>query len=111
MATTIRTLFFTSRRRHTRLQGAWSSDVCSSDLDELFGEERLRLELADSGRPEAAVARVERALAAFAGGIVEIGRASCRGRGEISGGAGSLKKKKDAHSRCEVTRHVYIWTR
>src|SRR5256885_13170773 len=70
MATTIRTLFFTSRRRHTRLQGAWSSDVCSSDLDELFGEERLRLELADSGRPEAAVARVERALAAFAGGIV-----------------------------------------
>src|SRR2546426_5533775 len=28
--------FFSSRRRHTRLQGDWSSDVCSSDL----GEER-----------------------------------------------------------------------
>src|SRR5256885_3949651 len=28
--------FFSSRRRHTRLQGDWSSDVCSSDL---FGEE------------------------------------------------------------------------
>src|SRR5205807_6664116 len=26
--------FFSSRRRHTRLQGDWSSDVCSSDLDE-----------------------------------------------------------------------------
>src|SRR5688500_20405462 len=25
-------LFFSSRRRHTSLQGDWSSDVCSSDL-------------------------------------------------------------------------------
>src|SRR5919106_2859100 len=24
--------FFSRRRRHTRLQGDWSSDVCSSDL-------------------------------------------------------------------------------
>src|SRR5256885_2745794 len=33
--------FFSSRRRHTRLQGDWSSDVCSSDLDRLeeaFGQ-------------------------------------------------------------------------
>src|SRR2546426_7729378 len=27
--------FFSSRRRHTRLQGDWSSDVCSSDLRNL----------------------------------------------------------------------------
>src|SRR3989454_8294102 len=27
--------FFSSRRRHTRLQGDWSSDVCSSDLPKL----------------------------------------------------------------------------
>src|SRR5256885_15207648 len=27
--------FFSSRRRHTRLQGDWSSDVCSSDLDQV----------------------------------------------------------------------------
>src|SRR5437867_5766292 len=26
--------FFSSRRRHTRSYGDWSSDVCSSDLDE-----------------------------------------------------------------------------
>src|ERR1039457_7435152 len=26
--------FFSSTRRHTRLQGDWSSDVCSSDLCE-----------------------------------------------------------------------------
>src|SRR6266850_3432414 len=28
----MRYVFFSSRRRHTRLQGDWSSDVCSSDL-------------------------------------------------------------------------------
>src|SRR6266566_5971934 len=37
--------FFSSRRRHTRLQGDWSSDVCSSDLRAIQGrlavEERL----------------------------------------------------------------------
>src|SRR5688500_20057547 len=33
--------FFSSRRRHTRLQGDWSSDVCSSDLLIFFtGTER-----------------------------------------------------------------------
>src|SRR5256885_2878341 len=29
---TLLVFFFSSRRRHTRLQGDWSSDVCSSDL-------------------------------------------------------------------------------
>src|ERR1039457_1225144 len=29
-------LFFSSRRRHTRLQGDWSSDVCSSDLSRIL---------------------------------------------------------------------------
>src|SRR5205807_2925923 len=28
----VEVFFFSSRRRHTRLQGDWSSDVCSSDL-------------------------------------------------------------------------------
>src|SRR5256885_12112819 len=31
--------FFSSRRRHTRLQGDWSSDVCSSDLGQKADEE------------------------------------------------------------------------
>src|SRR6266566_8305763 len=31
--------FFSSRRRHTRLQGDWSSDVCSSDLEVGFPDE------------------------------------------------------------------------
>src|SRR2546426_4909608 len=34
--------FFSSRRRHTRLQGDWSSDVCSSDLT---AEERRLVEI------------------------------------------------------------------
>src|SRR5439155_6124668 len=29
--------FFSSRRRHTRWPRDWSSDVCSSDLNDLFG--------------------------------------------------------------------------
>src|SRR5256885_3860860 len=36
---------FSSRRRHTRLQGDWSSDVCSSDLREIeFIAQALQLE-------------------------------------------------------------------
>src|SRR5207248_3654571 len=31
--------FFSSRRRHTRSYGDWSSDVCSSDLLQLFTAE------------------------------------------------------------------------
>src|SRR5205807_6541206 len=32
LADRLLSFFFSSRRRHTRLQGDWSSDVCSSDL-------------------------------------------------------------------------------
>src|ERR687898_1935782 len=35
LSTPLPVFFFSSRRRHTRLQGDWSSDVCSSDLGEL----------------------------------------------------------------------------
>src|SRR5256885_287394 len=44
--------FFSSRRRHTRLQGDWSSDVCSSDLPSpinVFGPIRILLESMDLG--------------------------------------------------------------
>src|SRR5256885_9600654 len=43
--------FFSSRRRHTRLQGDWSSDVCSSDLAGLFadyGYGNMRLPLVEA---------------------------------------------------------------
>src|SRR5205807_4521163 len=35
--------FFSSRRRHTSLQGDWSSDVCSSDLRGLLDEAGWKL--------------------------------------------------------------------
>src|SRR5256885_9577824 len=41
--------FFSSRRRHTRLQGDWSSDVCSSDLTLAAPRAHLHAELAPGG--------------------------------------------------------------
>src|SRR3989454_6926843 len=40
--------FFSSRRRHTRLQGDWSSDVCSSDLASAAGVANGAYVLADA---------------------------------------------------------------
>src|SRR5437867_7670271 len=84
--------FFSSRRRHTRSYGDWSSDVCSSDLSRL-GEAivpALPVEagvLVDAGAAGIAAARaigdvvVEAPPRAIAGvGAIEIGRASCRER-------------------------------
>src|SRR5205807_2547328 len=50
MKKTTITFFFSSRRRHTSLQGDWSSDVCSSDLQHrtqpaLGGELRAFVEI------------------------------------------------------------------
>src|SRR6202047_5583315 len=71
--------FFSSRRRHTRSYGDWSSDVCSSDLI----SRTITMIPSRIGRVEPS------ALDTAAG---EIGRASCRGRVEISVGAVSFKK-------------------
>src|SRR5262249_59752227 len=102
-------------RGHTRLVSDWSSDVCSSDLlgerfDGLAPNHLLRLEPVDPLPKELDVSirhlavfalqqtgdRLQRG--AFAGSVgskqrddltLEIGRASCRERGEGSVGAGS----------------------
>src|SRR6266705_3801905 len=42
--------FFSSRRRHTRSYGDWSSDVCSSDLDDAL-RERIRRRIRDGASP------------------------------------------------------------
>src|SRR6266516_4927686 len=75
--------FFSSRIRHTRSYGDWSSDVCSSDLV--------------CALPVPGVAGVVwGGLTGVAvGGRGEIGRASCRERVENSVVAVSLKKKKN----------------
>src|SRR5256885_12471795 len=44
--------FFSSRRRHTRLQGDWSSDVCSSDLTVEYFRRGVRGILPRSIAPE-----------------------------------------------------------
>src|SRR5437762_14380274 len=95
--------FFSSRRRHTRYIGDWSSDVCSSDLYLLsfafiadLGELNAKLNkyfTRDGKLREEASAE-------------QIGRASCRERVEIAVVVGAVKKKNewvaavmlDAHS-------------
>src|SRR5438094_7872807 len=47
--------FFSSRRRHTRSYGDWSSDVCSSDLDRPVAGAQAGGERAEGQRGLAAV--------------------------------------------------------
>src|SRR5438093_4757419 len=44
--------FFSSRRRHTRLVSDWSSDVCSSDLNEALGLDVIGARAAEQAAPE-----------------------------------------------------------
>src|SRR5205807_5884341 len=44
--------FFSGRRRHTRLQGDWSSDVCSSDLVTTSGSRKICYPLGSSALPD-----------------------------------------------------------
>src|SRR2546430_17102352 len=57
--------FFSSRRRHTRFDCDWSSDVCSSDLARLALQQALRREhVADLGGADAEGQRPEGAVRA-----------------------------------------------
>src|SRR5256885_12970082 len=85
-----RCFFFSSRRRHTRLQGDWSSDVCSSDLAERRRLQRREAVVLVRRGDEADAVGVEptqlsvaqfaeeRRVGAFELEKSEIGRASCR---------------------------------
>src|SRR5205814_2880871 len=98
--------FFSSRRRHTRCLSDWSSDVCSSDL--YLRVRRIPYVAVDEARktllPRGPVATVrspeEIGSAAslksfdfviYGQGANQIGRASCRERGWVEGGALSVK--------------------
>src|SRR5256885_3166467 len=85
--------FFSSRRRHTRLQGDWSSDVCSSDLIRVPAEHEFfdyQAKYFDPATVFDLPARIEPHLVeVLQDGAVrafralecsEIGRASCRER-------------------------------
>src|SRR2546430_10247048 len=87
------TFFFSSRRRHTRFDCDWSSDVCSSDL--VVNNRGNSLSIVDeAARAVVGVRRIPRNvssatldpeagllyLALKSADRVEIGRASCRER-------------------------------
>src|SRR5437867_5867872 len=97
--------FFSSRRRHTRSYGDWSSDVCSSDLENNHRpfppsfraavkpsmNDIVFREIAGSGRGKAEMDRsVEFNLCRL---TIKIGRASCRERVEIYEGEGCVKER------------------
>src|SRR5204862_2910919 len=106
---------FSSRRRHTRSLRDWSSDVCSSDLDRPSAVRRVSVGPATTVafRAQQLLQRHRFIVASLppkkVGGqqmddllryrgpneliMVEIGRASCRERGEIKEGRGQLVKK------------------
>src|SRR5690349_7006241 len=95
--------FFSSRRRHTRSLRDWSSDVCSSDLA-ATGVARLAGDVGDRVDFDAIAGREDDRLAHDARGgdvaqhlaqlvLVEIGRASCRERVEVSVVAGACNTK------------------
>src|SRR5438876_3663233 len=99
--------FFSSRRRHTRWTGDWSSDVCSSDLGRgarlqvfpLIDTEASTAPVPAYQGPLPASARRDRwrmvaAALLAAAAATEIGRASCRERGEMVAGASRVKKKE-----------------
>src|SRR5688500_19703941 len=96
--------FFSSRRRHTRLQGDWSSDVCSSDLAPQvwalglrnpwrFSFDRSTGDMAIGDVGSSVHEEIDFAPAGSgAGRNYEIGRASCRERVKISDGVASRKR-------------------
>src|SRR2546426_6308082 len=57
--------FFSSRRRHTRLQGDWSSDVCSSDLLDEVAALGSPLKAVDISKPEVFVGGLLGAMLVF----------------------------------------------
>src|SRR5690554_7997843 len=96
--------FFSSRRRHTRCGRDWSSDVCSSDLmTGPAGQVLIRDLLGEQGVDFVHVAAGElgdlRLLDELMQGLVaaanaaQIGRASCRERVWMSGGAVAVQGK------------------
>src|SRR2546426_10395368 len=83
--------FFSSRRRHTRLQGDWSSDVYSSDLEVLGADPRSRRGPGRAGgdvRGRAARDRVQRDLPARDPQVHADGRGPLHLQGPRAGGDG-----------------------
>src|SRR5205814_4016852 len=76
--------FFSSRRRHTRCLSDWSSDVCSSDLGLVLWsplkDRVLGGALKKAGKDRRTSDNTQHTIAKHR---EQIGRASCRERGEV----------------------------
>src|SRR5439155_8816004 len=94
--------FFSSRRRHTRWPRDWSSDVCSSDLQQtavsrgLLGPELVHLpRFMNKFWPKQASADCRLlTISEFSRMFPEIGRASCRERGWVPVVAAALTRQR-----------------
>src|SRR5690606_39713997 len=102
--------FFSSRRRHTRFSRDWSSDVCSSDLECRVSRaassrscviSAMRISFRDETRQlmrmvggKGMTRDAGKKMPRLAPGQRQIGRASCRERGEVGGGGASGQKKR-----------------
>src|SRR2546421_12992280 len=102
--------FFSSRRRPTRSDRDWSSDVCSSDLSSSTGTPRLML----AGHIDEIGLQIthvdDEVYLYFAGIGGEDGRGAVRGRRENFGGGVSfkkIKKKRDVASCGRKPKHRY----
>src|SRR5215467_4873712 len=73
--------FFSSRRRHTRLQGDWSSDVCSSDLVHVRREDDVRRQTHRQRQYHLRLCQRERGQDLVASGIVTSAKAIAKKRG------------------------------
>src|SRR2546430_958987 len=66
--------FFSSRRRHTRFDCDWSSDVCSSDLTGTYGSARPSSPRASPSRPRPRTWRARTAAPSRTRGLPSAGR-------------------------------------
>src|SRR3989475_6223418 len=76
--------FFSSRRRHTRFDCDWSSDVCSSDLKASHDEE-VTLDRDEGPRPDTTLAGLAALKPVYRGGTTTAGNAP-----QLSDGAGAV---------------------
>src|SRR5256885_6682924 len=77
--------FFSSRRRHTRLQGDWSSDVCSSDLSRTSALARRVGDERPTARRPRSPSSCGRGLSSSRGGPRGDGAHAHRGRPQTDG--------------------------
>src|SRR5688572_32708070 len=91
--------FFSSRRRHTRFDCDWSSDVCSSDLAGFKKSSGISFQLSICTRGGAGLAFVLPVLSLLPGIFTPILRSEERrvGKSVDLGGRRIIKKKKKKH--------------